>query len=218
MNPRLFLILFLGVLTALRLVLIGVTELAPDEAYYFMWSERLDWSYYSKGPGVALAIKAGTSLFGPTEFGIRFLSPMLSLGTSILLYFFARRLYGEREAFWLVIVANCLPIFNVGSLVMTIDPLSIFFWTAGVYSLWLALEKGVSWNWFWVLSGLMAGLGFLSKYTNALQILSAILFLSLSRAHRKAFVRPGFYAMLASFLICAVPPIIWNAMRRLTCV
>jgi 4-amino-4-deoxy-L-arabinose transferase-like glycosyltransferase len=55
-----------------------------------MWAERLDISYYSKGPGVAATMWLGTHLFGFNEFGIRFFSPLLSLGTSLLVFFFAR--------------------------------------------------------------------------------------------------------------------------------
>src|SRR6516165_6611757 len=40
-------------------------DLAPDEAHYWDWSRHLDWSYYSKGPLVALLIRAGTALAGP---------------------------------------------------------------------------------------------------------------------------------------------------------
>ena len=91
MNIRL--LAFLAVITVLRLVYIGRVELSPDEAQYFEWSQRLDWCYFSKGPGVALAIKLGTALFGPSEFGIRFLAPILALGTSLVLYALTRRIY-----------------------------------------------------------------------------------------------------------------------------
>src|SRR6476660_2846229 len=39
-------------------------DLAPDEAHYWHWSQRLDWSYYSKGPLVALLIRASCFLLG----------------------------------------------------------------------------------------------------------------------------------------------------------
>src|SRR5271157_3187908 len=39
-------------------------DLAPDEAHYWDWSRHLDWSYYSKGPLVALLIRASCELFG----------------------------------------------------------------------------------------------------------------------------------------------------------
>ena len=32
-------------------------DLSPDEAHYWDWSRHLDWSYYSKGPGVAWLIR-----------------------------------------------------------------------------------------------------------------------------------------------------------------
>src|SRR4051794_8654140 len=40
-------------------------DLAPDEAHYWDWSRQLDWSYYSKGPMIALLIRASCFLFGP---------------------------------------------------------------------------------------------------------------------------------------------------------
>src|SRR2546423_1254830 len=39
-------------------------DLAPDEAHYWDWSRKLDWSYYSKGPLVAWLIRAALELFG----------------------------------------------------------------------------------------------------------------------------------------------------------
>src|SRR5436305_10883279 len=39
--------------------------LAPDEAHYWDWSRHLDWSYYSKGPLVALLIRGSCAFFGP---------------------------------------------------------------------------------------------------------------------------------------------------------
>lgn len=202
---------FLLALTLCRLLLVSQYELTPDEAYYHLWSQRLDLAYYSKGPGVALAIKAGTSLFGPTELGVRLLSPLLSLATALLLYGFVRRLYGESVALWSVLAIQMIPIFQVGGVLMTIDPLSIFFWTAALYSFWLALEKSPAFSWHWPLTGLLIGLGFLSKYTNAMQLVSVVLVLAAVRRFRGEFKRPGFYLMLAVFLLCTLPPIIWNS-------
>ena len=47
-------------LTTIRLTLLSTTDLTFDEAHYWMWSERLAPSYFSKGPGVAFAIRAST--------------------------------------------------------------------------------------------------------------------------------------------------------------
>src|SRR5881628_3194819 len=70
--------LFIVALTAIRLSMLATTDLEFDEAHYWMWSERLAPAYFSKGPGIAFAIRASTAVFGATEFGVRFFSPMLA--------------------------------------------------------------------------------------------------------------------------------------------
>jgi 4-amino-4-deoxy-L-arabinose transferase-like glycosyltransferase len=204
------LLLFLAAVTVLRLVLAANYELSPDEAYYALWAEHPDLSYYSKGPGVAWAILASTALFGKTEFGIRFFSPCLGLGTSVLVYLLGRRLYRETVAFWAALALNCVPIFNVGSIVMTIDPLSICFWAAALLTLWCALELSPRFSWWWPLTGALIGAGFLAKYTNAFQLFSTLFFLLAVPKYRGELRRFGFYSLLLCFLPFLLPPVIWN--------
>lgn len=208
MKTRLFLIL--AVLTVLRLVICGRFELSPDEAYYYQWAQHPDLAYYSKGPGVAMTILASTKLFGASEFGVRAFSPLLSLGTSLLVFGLARRIYDERTGFWAAILAQCLPIFNIGSLLMTIDPLSIFFWLLTVWSFWRALEATPRWSNWWILSGVAVGCGSLAKYTNLASLLSMALVISLVPAWKIQWRRPGIYVALLISALCMIPPVIWN--------
>jgi len=202
--------LFLLVLTAIRLALIGTTDLSFDEAHYWMWSERLAPGYFSKGPGVAYAIWSSVAIFGPNEFGVRFWSPILGAGTSLLLFYLARRLFSEGTGLWLVVALNVTPIFNIGSFVMTIDPLSLFFWTAAMFTFWLVLERSPQFSLYWPLTGLLIGLGFLCKYTNALELISIVIVLALVPRFRREFRQPGLYSLGAVFLVCTLPPILWN--------
>ena len=132
--------LFVLTLTGLRLALLGTTDLQFDEAHYWMWSERLAPAYFSKGPGVAFAIRASTMIFGATEFGVRFFSPLLGAGTSLLLFYLGRRMFNASAALGAVIGLNATPIFNLGAFLMTIDPLSLFFWSQPCF------RFGVSWR------------------------------------------------------------------------
>ncbi|MEO0340565.1 MAG: 4-amino-4-deoxy-L-arabinose transferase, partial [Bacteroidota bacterium] len=61
------------------------TELDPDEAYYWIYSQELDWGYFDHPAGVAVAIKAGTAIFQST-LGIRLLPIILMLGSIYLLW------------------------------------------------------------------------------------------------------------------------------------
>lgn len=199
------------VLTITRLVIGCSNELSEDEAYYFMWSQRLDWSYYSKGPGIATALKISTSIFGDGTLGIRILSPLLALGSSLLVWRLARSMFDARVAAWTVLLLNLTPLFNAGALVMTIDPLSIFFWLAAMLALWRALHRNAKVGIYWPLAGLLMGLGFLAKYTNALQLLSLFVLLVCSRRWRPLLLKPGLYVMLAVFALCTLPVFIWNS-------
>ena len=211
MNIRL--LAFLVVLTVLRLVYIAQVGLLPDEAYYHEWSQHLDWWYFSKGPGIALIMRAGTALFGHTEFGIRFFAPLFGLGTCLLVHWLARRIYDARVAFWTVIVMSVTPIFNAGALLMTIDAPSIFFWAASLCTLWLALEKSPAFSWWWAFTGILTGLGFLCKMTNAAFFASAFALLLLTPRYRRDLLRPGFWTMLLSFAPSVVPMVVWNQAR-----
>src|SRR5216117_4382744 len=185
---------FIAALTLIRLSMLGSTDLEFDEAHYWMWSERLAPGYFSKGPGIAFAIRASTAVFGANEFGVRFFSPLLSAGTSVLLFYFARRLFNATAGLWAVIAVNVTPIFNVGAFLMTIDALSVFFWLAAMFTFWLALEKSPHFSWYWPLTGLLIGLGFLSKYTNAFELVSIFLVLALAPRLRQEFKHPGLYS------------------------
>src|SRR5207249_5272694 len=94
---------FVIAITAVRFTLLATTDLQFDEAHYWMWSERLAPAYFSKGPGVAFAIRASTMIFGANEFGVRFFSPLLGAGTSLLLFYLGRRMFNASAALWAVI-------------------------------------------------------------------------------------------------------------------
>ncbi len=203
--------LFIAALTAIRLSLLGTTDLSFDEAHYWMWSERLAPGYFSKGPGIAFAIRGSTAVFGATEFGVRFFSPVLAAGTSLLLFYFARRLFGATAGAWAVVGLNATPIFNIGAVLMTIDALSIFFWIAAMFTFWLAVEESPRFSWYWPVTGALIGLGFLCKYTSVFEIVSVLVVLTLVPRLRRVFKRSGVYLLIGTFVLCAIPPIVWNA-------
>src|SRR4051812_2179076 len=202
--------IFVAALTVIRLSMLATKDLEFDEAHYWLWSGRLAPAYFTKGPAIAFVMRASTAIFGSNEFGVRFFSPILAAATSLLLFYFGRRLYGEKAALWLVLALNATPIFNIGGFLMTIDPLSIFFWTASMFTFWLALEKSPQFSFWWPVTGLLVGIGFLCKYTNALEIVSILLVLAIAPRLRIEFKRPALYWLLGAFVLCTLPPIIWN--------
>jgi hypothetical protein len=199
----------LGALTVFRLVYITYPDVLPDEAYYWLWSKHLDASYYSKGPAIAYTIAFGTAVFGDGPFGLRWMAVMLAAGTGWQLFVLTRRLYDSRTAFWAVMTASAVPLFAVGSVLMTIDPLSVFFWTWSA-NLFLDALKGGRW-WQWALVGFGIGSGFLAKFINAMELVAFLLYLAWVPQARGPSMWRGVLWMVGVFAVCTLPVIVWNA-------
>jgi hypothetical protein len=97
----------------------------------------------------------------------------------------------------------------LGSILMTIDPLSVLFYTLALIAGWRAVqEKGTLRDWLMV--GVFMGLGLLSKYTNLFQLASWALVFALVPATRKHLKTPGPYLAVLIVALCSLPIVIWN--------
>lgn len=185
-------------------------ELSEDEAYQWVWSKHPALSYYSKPPLIAYAQWLGTTLWGDTEFGVRFCSPVIAAILSFLLLRFLARETNARVGLALVAILSATPLTVVGSVLMTIDPLSVLFWTAAMLAGWRAVQSdGTTRHWIWV--GVWMGLGFLSKYTNLFQLLCWLVFFLIWPPARKHLRRPGPYLALLLVAVSLTPVLIWNS-------
>ncbi|WP_052236498.1 ArnT family glycosyltransferase [Candidatus Protochlamydia amoebophila] len=136
----------------------GGVGLGPDEAQYWTWSQKLDWGYYSKPPGVAWQIWLGTQLWGQTELGIRFFSLIWSFLQSYLVFVLALEAgLKPRTAFWSGIVMAFSPIGLLGSFLAITDGGCLIFWTLACIIVVRALRKNLSPSPFLVGLCLMAG-------------------------------------------------------------
>jgi 4-amino-4-deoxy-L-arabinose transferase-like glycosyltransferase len=200
--------LLIAVVTLFRLFYATWLPMLPDETYYFQWSRHLDASYISKGPGVAYTIWAGTHLLGDNPFGVRFFAVLLSAGTAGQIFLLARRWFDETAALVAVLLAGIVPLYAVGAVLMTIDPLSAFFWiwAANLFSAAVREDRLSS----WLLAGFAVGCGFLGKYLNALELVAFLFFLLFAPERRRLLRGAGFWSMLATAVFCTLPVLWWN--------
>ncbi len=202
---------FYGILagwTALNFafVVLNLFDLAGDEAQYWEWSRRLDWSYYSKPPLIAYVIAILTSTSGDQEWAIRSGAVLFSSGGLALLYGLTRRIaQNERAALIAVMAMIAMPALWAGSVIMTIDPLLVFFWTLALYGFHRAVagDRGM-----WALTGLALGLGLLSKYTMVLLLPTFALYLVL--VDRKWLRTAGPWLALALAAVLQAGVVYWN--------
>ena len=187
-------------------------ELVGDEAYYWLWSRHLDICYLDKGPMTAWLIWLGTKMFGQTVFGVRFFAVILAGGTGLAILSLGRTLFSSRGGFWAVFLATVVPLFAVGASLMTIDTVYIFFWSWAAVIFWRA--KDSSDITFWVLTGVLVGLGLLSKYTAAFEIVSFATFCLIHPPSRLHLRSVTFWSMVTTALLFLTPAIVWNVQHH----
>ena len=200
----------LMLLTALRLVVAGITPLSPDEAYYWVWSRALQPGYLDHPPMVALWIRAGTMLAVQGAFGIRLLAPVAAAVGSILLARAAEDLFpGRRLGVAAAALLNATLLMAAGAVTMTPDTPLLFFWTAALWALArLHATRRPGW---WLGVGVFAGAALDSKYTAVLLGAGIALWLAGS-AEGRGWLRtiwPWAGGALAG--LCFAPVLWWNA-------
>jgi 4-amino-4-deoxy-L-arabinose transferase-like glycosyltransferase len=195
-----------------RLVYIAITplDLVPDEAYYWDWSRKLAWGYYSKPPLIAWVNALSTALFGTSPITVRLPAVFLGSVSLVGLYYLAARLFDDRVAFWSVAAMAASPMSTGFAFLMTIDTLLLCSWTLALYTLWRALDDPKNNRRWWLLSALAIALGLLSKQMMLVFLLLAAVHLALSREHRKWLVSPLPYVTALLALLALTPPLWWN--------
>jgi len=159
---------------------------------------------------VALWIRAGTALAGPSPFGVRLLAPFAAAAGTLLLAQAAEDLLpGRRVGLAAAVLLNATLLFGVGAVSMTPDTPVLLFWTATLWALarLLASRRGA----WWLAAGAAAGLALDSKYTALLLAPAVLLWLLATPALRPWLRRPHPWAAAALALALFAPVLLWNA-------
>ena len=195
-------------------------DFCGDEAEYWAWSRRLDWSYFSRGPLIAWLIRLATEVVRRSEpeadgladvrgpaagrapgraDRLGNLPPGVELTTG-----------SRRSGMFATLLLPAIPVFAIGGVLITSDTPLVCCWTwAAVWALRAIRSDDLR---RWVLAGVIGALGVLAKYSVLAFPASVGLFLLLSPRHRRQLLRPGFWTMS---LLCVglglAPIVVWNA-------
>lgn len=154
--------LVLGLLQA------GNTELLDDEAYYWVFSQHLDWGYFDHPPMTALLIRAGYWIF-PNELGVRLLCVLLSTGTIWLLEKMTLRT--NPKLFYSIVLS--MVALQLGGF-LAVPDIPLLYFTALFFYRYDRFLKKESWiNTIWL--GVCAALLLYSKYHGVLILFFTLL-------------------------------------------
>lgn len=192
--------LFIGISLLINLLQAYFTPISEDEAYYWLWSQNLDWGYFDHPPMVAWWVSLGYKLF-QNELGVRLITVLLN---SFSLFFWAQILNPKtikQIRLFAVITASTLVIQAFGFLSTPDAPL-LFFTLFYLFSFKTFLEKNSLVSSL-LLALSLAGLVY-SKYHGILVIAFTLLPIL------KIWWRnPKFYFAVGLSLLLYSPHILW---------
>lgn len=186
--------------------------LLPDEAYYWIWSQRLEAGYFDHPSLVAWLIRPFTELFGSSAWAIRLPSVLTWAVGAWLALDLGERLYGRRSAGLLaMLVWSSLPIIQVGFHIVTPDtPMLLFGWLSYYFACRAVMEGRPA---LWLLTGLAIGLAVAGKYPGGVIAIGLFLALPLHTEGRRYLATPWPWLATLIALLAFAPVIWWNAER-----
>lgn len=200
----------------LKLLIAYKLPLFGDEAYYTIWGQHLQLSYFDHPPMVAWLTKIGLLINEfipvlPLTIWVRL--PFITVSTfSLYVYFLIYKnelSHVDKTtnyiAYLLLFLLN--PLIGLGGLVATPDVGLVLFWGLSYYAV-IQIIRNQKTIWY-ILLGLFLGLGFCAKYHIILFPLTAVLALFIE----KRFYQIQFKKLIFTFifgLLFSLPVILWN--------
>ncbi|MBA2714337.1 MAG: glycosyltransferase family 39 protein, partial [Rubrobacteraceae bacterium] len=133
-----------------------------DELYYVAAGEHLNLGYVDFPPFVALVARLTRALFGDSLLALHIFPALAGAVVVVLAGLMSRELGGGRFAQGLAALATLIaPNMLVFGTWLSMDSFDQLFWVAGAYVLLLILTRGNPR--LWLIFGLIAGLGLLTK-------------------------------------------------------
>lgn len=205
----------LGVLLlayVLRFWYLGALPLIGDEAYYLLWSQRLDWAYFDHPAGVALLTRLSTLVGGTSEFGVRWLNAAVGVLIVALLARVGRVLLSRRAGVFAAMVAALGAPFVVNARFVYTDALQLALMLVNLWAFWRLVEQEVSTApciWRALGFGLSLALLFNTKYSA--YVYAAALGLALLLWHRSLLRRWDVWLSAGVAALGLLPVLGWNA-------
>lgn len=179
-----------------------------DEYLYIAESDHLSWGYMEVPPMIALLGKVATTLMGNNVFAVRFFPALVGAISIILLGMMVRDMGGRKYAQLIAGGAFLLSPAFLGSNTL-FQPVSFnqFCWLLSAFFVVKILRYGQPKYWYYL--GIVAGLGFLTKYSIVFFFVGLIGGFLLT-PHRKVFATKYPYIALAIGLLIASPNLWWQ--------
>jgi len=187
----------------------ATAPLSGDEAYYWLWSRRLQLSYFDHPGMSAWWIAAATEALGESTFAIRLPSVIGAALVTLLVFDTTRIAFDDpRAGLWAAGWLNVTILFGAAAIIATPDTPLLVFWALALWAMIRLVRLGQA-VWLYLL-GAALGLGFTGKYTMVLIAPGLLATFLLFRPTRAWLHRLHLPAAAGLGLALTLPVVVWN--------
>lgn len=204
------------ILIAIKVYLAIFMPPIGDEAYYWMWGQKLGWSYFDHPPLHPWLMRVMSLVFGWNLFSIRALTWFTLGGTLWIFWLWAKKLKPDDPGAWFwptAAIYLATPLFFLMSGISFHDHLLIFLCALTLHLFLVFTGKYEAGEPYlrWLYAGAVAlGLAVLTKYNGVFLGIGLVVFFIVHKPIRGIWRSPHLYvAALVSVLIQA-PVVYWN--------
>ena len=208
-------------LLAIRACLTFFMPPIGDEAYYWMWGQKLGWSYFDHPPLHAWLLHLSSLIFGWNYFSLRVLTWMTLGGSFWIFWIWSRRLSPDDPGKWFwptAAIYLASPMFFIMSGLSFHDHLLIFLCLLSGHLFLVFAERyetdGTGFRWVYA-AAIALGLAVLTKYNAVLFGIGTAVFLLVRRELRPALRTPHPWLAALVAIAMQVPVFWWNATEGL---
>ena len=205
-NKTFFIFLFVHLIVWTLIPSISNNNLPLDTIEAFAWGSNLDWGFNKHPPLSAFAMEVFYQIFGNQDWAFYFLSQLFVISTFIIIWIFSKEFF-QNQTYCLisVLLLEGIYFYNFTTPEFNVNVCLLPFWALSVLYCWKGLKDNKTSD--WLLLGIFAGLGVLSKYLFIYLGLAFDLFLLYMVIKKKI----NFKCLISiiPFLLVLLPHLIW---------
>ena len=181
-------------------------NLPLDTIEALAWGSNLDWGFNKHPPMSAFAVEFFYQIFGSQDWAYYFLSQIFVISTFFIVWIFSKEFFKNRTYSLIsLLFLEGIYFYNFTTPEFNVNVCQLPFWALSVLYAW----KGFKYNKTsdWLLFGLFAALGILSKYLFIYLLIAMDVFFLYMIAKKKVNFKS--LITLVSFLLVLSPHLIW---------
>jgi len=183
-------------------------NLPLDTIEHLAWGSNLDWGFNKHPPMVALVLELFYQIFGSQDWAYYLLSQIFVIISFIAVFKLAEEFFKKKAfSFLSVILLEGIYFYNFTTPEFNVNVCLMPFWALTVLYLWRCFKDDKVTD--WLLMGLFAGLGFMSKYL-FIYLGIAIDFFIIYMIYKNKFnINFKSFISIIPFFIVLLPHLIW---------